>query len=1701
MADFRWLGYGNNFKARLRSWLFGWRLTQLFSIVIALMALQSTNAAFALSAPGDCAQYGGSLYCVKSTVKYNQQVGPGDVYDDGDSACLALYSTRPEGTTSGHFWPYYPGLGPGCGYTWINPRTHASGFTFAQNWVLATQSCPVIPGSVVVSGWLDTDDTSPVYWGRQWCAYGSLPIIGLTANPGRTNALPAGPVVPVVASVTQNGSPLANRAVSISIAGGTSLSGHTNSAGKFAFNYVPPSNPTTANLSATCTGCVNTAQTSITVDAPPPTCSAADFASEAGSLVGNPISPATGSKFQTENDFADNAPHGLSVTRQYRSTAGLPAAGFGTGNAWSHNYMASLVLSNDGKQATVALGDGSIVSFTRETQNYPWVPSVGNPNHQLAEINPLQYNDAGAQVYTSDADDTRYRFAITGGKAQAILQRNGWRMNLAYLLTGQLASATNAFGRSLGFAYNASGQLSVLTQPDGQTLAYSYDGAAKLTQVAYPGGGTRTYVYENTTFPLALTGIVDENNLRLATFAYDALGRATSSSHAGGAQNTSINYPVTDAASTVLPQGGLVAASSALDPALFQRTVQITDALGNPYSVSYQGGDGFVRVLGSTTPVGGSTFALRTMEGSLPSSETDFLGITTFYSWDASRRLQTSTTRATGRPEEQSSTTQWHAGFRLPVLITEPGKTTELAYDELGNKLIQTETDTTSGPSNGQTRTWAWAYTPQGLPSSMTDPLGRTSTYSYDSAGNLASSTNALGQNTSYLYDGAGRITSSSAPNGLQTTYSHDARGRLAQVVAGANLAAASQQTSLYTYTPSGQLASVQLPSGFKVNYSYDAAQRLVGATDNRGNSIAYTLDGMGNRVNEVVKDPSGAIAYATTRSINALNRVASVQDGGLGTTTLAYDANGEQTGSTDALNQTTSQTLDALRRPKTTTFADGASASQAWNALNQITQATDPKGVATSYTKNAWGEVLQETSPDSGTTSYQRNAVGNVSSKTDARGQTTSYSYDALDRVTQATLADGKVQTFAWDGTGTGAQVGYLRQFTDPSGSTAYERDAFGRITRKTQVAVDSSLAPTTLTTKYAYSNGQLAQITYPSGFKVAYTRNTTGQLQVMSTTPAATLANPAPASAPLLFMTTWSSTFATAYSGLNQPRLWQYANGAAGARGYNQQGVAIGADAGGVAQDAAGRPHFYAQQLHYAPGAVALYPYGGWFLSNDSRNRLAATQFMASSAPDFTYSYDANSNRTAAVQVQDGLLDWMAELAAAQSKTTQHSYSLAANSNRLAGVSKSVVLKQGGSVVSTLNSGVSFNWDAAGNQLGDGLRSFAYDAENRHSKTVISDSDEGSKESYLFNALGQRVFKSDAQVDHTAPSQAALGSDFITWLQSNFAWLFGSSSNSTATLGTHFNYADPSPNAGAASTLPAWALLGEYGNGGNITTAPTEYIWMPTEDNTPILVAFYRGGRLYSVHTDHLGTPRVIRDDSNQVVWQLPFSPFGEIKPSGPLQSVSTTVNGSAQTQIRATQPSITFNLRYPGQYFDSESNLNYNFFRTYNQNTGRYTQFDPIGLAGGPNGYLYAGASPLSRIDPWGLADFPVIFNGGAGTLWVVPPGGTSAEGFPAGNNTTLASRGAWAPGTYTYGYSTTHKDDAPGSSYGSNGNAVFKVPGCVGCGVHSGREYKADRRGGSGIQHVTEGCIRTTDDATKLIQDLIRQGHRPVLEVTR
>jgi RHS repeat-associated protein len=102
--------------------------------------------------------------------------------------------------------------------------------------------------------------------------------------------------------------------------------------------------------------------------------------------------------------------------------------------------------------------------------------------------------------------------------------------------------------------------------------------------------------------------------------------------------------------------------------------------------------------------------------------------------------------------------------------------------------------------------------------------------------------------------------------------------------------------------------------------------------------------------------------------------------------------------------------------------------------------------------------------------------------------------------------------------------------------------------------------------------------------------------------------------------------------------------------------------------------------------------------------------------------------------------------------------------------------------------------------------------------------------------------------------------------------------------------------------------------------------------------------------------------------VVWQWAYSAFGDEEPTtgakrftGPATHPST-----GRTHLEA----VTFNLRYPGQVADGETGLSYNYFRSYDSRTGRYTQSDPIGMDGGLNTYAYANSAPTMYADPLGL-----------------------------------------------------------------------------------------------------------------------------------
>jgi RHS repeat-associated protein len=164
-----------------------------------------------------------------------------------------------------------------------------------------------------------------------------------------------------------------------------------------------------------------------------------------------------------------------------------------------------------------------------------------------------------------------------------------------------------------------------------------------------------------------------------------------------------------------------------------------------------------------------------------------------------------------------------------------------------------------------------------------------------------------------------------------------------------------------------------------------------------------------------------------------------------------------------------------------------------------------------------------------------------------------------------------------------------------------------------------------------------------------------------------------------------------------------------------------------------------------------------------------------------------------------------------------------------------------------------------------------------------------------------------------------------------------------------------------------------------GTVTAAPYDYSWTnvaignytvtavatdslgATATSTAVNVAVTSVGT-YFIESDQLNTPRRITNAANQPVWQWDNNdPFGNNVPNADPNNTGTA---------------FEFNLRFAGQYFDQETGLHYNYYRTYDPQTGRYIESDPIGLAGGLNTYGYVGGNPISRIDPLGLAGGPAM-----------------------------------------------------------------------------------------------------------------------------
>lgn len=126
------------------------------------------------------------------------------------------------------------------------------------------------------------------------------------------------------------------------------------------------------------------------------------------------------------------------------------------------------------------------------------------------------------------------------------------------------------------------------------------------------------------------------------------------------------------------------------------------------------------------------------------------------------------------------------------------------------------------------------------------------------------------------------------------------------------------------------------------------------------------------------------------------------------------------------------------------------------------------------------------------------------------------------------------------------------------------------------------------------------------------------------------------------------------------------------------------------------------------------------------------------------------------------------------------------------------------------------------------------------------------------------------------------------------------------------------------------------------------TEYVWL---EDRPIAVIADAGTTpvTYWVHTDQLERPVMMTDDTSAVVWQASYLPFGEV----------ASITGPAN-----------LDYRFPGQWFQLESGLAYNWHRHYDATTGRYLQPDPLGMPDGPSRWAYVENSPFMMVDPTGL-----------------------------------------------------------------------------------------------------------------------------------
>lgn len=811
----------------------------------------------------------------------------------------------------------------------------------------------------------------------------------------------------------------------------------------------------------------------------------------------------------------------------------------------------------------------------------------------------------------------------------------------------------------------------------------------------YPTGNTFEaihYLYEDANDPALLTGIVDANGQRYASWVYDVEGRVIRSWHGGGGSNI-------DKVSLSYGDGETL----------------VTLPLGNIVTYSYDIAYGRAKLTSSDqacSGCGGGNIQTRAYDtNGYPDRHIDFNGRVTDYDYNAKGR-KIREVEAQGTVLERTMEQDWHDTFNLLVERRAYDASGSLihkvlwAHNTRGQPLARTEIDPTTGTSRTTTTTYceqsdvnAGSCPLAGLVTSVDGPrpnVNDVTTYGYYMAshagcggagdcayrkGDLRTIANGLGQVTEVLeYDGSGRSTRIKDANGVITGLEYDDRGRLIRRTVAVGLP--EEAATYFDYDAVGQLIRIKLPDGSWIDYEYDSAHRLTGVEDAGGNRLEYTLDAAGNRIADRVFGPADALFQERTREYDKLSRLVAEINGTNDRTEHGYDDVGNRTDTKDAATNTTAYAYDALDRLVTVTDALNGNTSYEYDALDNLTQVTDPRGVVTSYDNNAFGDIVAEHSPDAGTTTYTYDAAGNRLTKIDARGVTATYSYDALNRLTKVDYP-GTDQDVLYTYDQGSYGKGRLTSFSDASGTTSFTYGPRGNVLARTQTNGGNSF---TVQYEYDLADNVVAMV-YPSGLRIDLSRDALGRIVAVDAVSNGT---------------TLGLAGQIRYQPFDGIAGLTYGNGLVQTRQYDLDGR-LSARADAVIQDLSWA---YDAVGNIAAMEDAITPARDQVFTYDALNRLTSASGAYGTR---AYEYDAAGNRTQLIK---------------DAQTTLYSY--APDSNRLMTVG-----------------GQSVPYDATGNILALPGNAFTYGSHNRRltteqNGTLIAE--------YEYNALGQRSTKSHA-------------------------------------------------------------------------------------------------------------------------------------------------------------------------------------------------------------------------------------------------------------------------------------------------------------------------------------------------------------------